>query len=47
MNKIENDEIIPSIIEMNHKDIARKMKILEMRDKRQGKTPPEKGSKEY
>ena len=35
------------MVERNFKDIDRKMKILELRDKRQGKTPPEEGSEEY
>ena len=35
------------MVERKFRDIDRKMKILELRDKRNGKTPPKEGSEEY
>ena len=47
MQRFEEEQNIGEVIEKDFKDIERKMHILELRDKRQGKETPARGSEEY
>ena len=47
MKRFEEEQNIGEAVEKEFKDIERKMRILELRDKRQGKETPAKDSEEY
>ena len=47
MKRFEAEQNIGEDVEKEFKDIERKMRILELRDKRQGKETPAKDSEEY
>jgi len=47
IKQIEDSEIIPNLVERNFKEFDRRMKILELKDKNDGKPPLDKGSDEY
>ena len=47
MEKFKEEQNISQVVEKEFMDIERKMRILELRDKRQGKETPAKDSEEY